>query len=123
MAVHGIRGAVSVLENSVQEITEKTQTMVKEIINQNQIHPDDIAGAFFTVTSDLNAEFPAKAVRELGWDQVPMICQTEMKVPGSLPGIIRVLVLINTEKSSREMRHVYLGKAQSLRPDWVRGTE
>lgn len=123
MAVRGIRGAISVTENTAREIIDKTKEMIQEMITQNEIQQDDIAGAFFTVTSDLNAEFPAKAARNLGWDQVPMICQTEIAVPGSLAGIIRVLVLLNTEKSSREMKHIYLGKAKSLRPDWIRGTE
>lgn len=123
MAVRGIRGAVSAAENSKMEIIRATGELVKEITSQNNFSTDDIAGVFFTVTNDLNAEFPAKAARQMGWVDVPMICQTEIAVPGSLSGIIRVLILINTEKTNREMKHIYLGRARELRPDWSIGEE
>ena len=121
MAVRGIRGAVSAAENSAAEILRASGELVREMIRLNSFSLEDIAGVFFTVTNDLNAEFPAKAARQMGWVDVPMICQTEIDVPGSLPGIIRVLILINTDKSNREMKHVYLDRAKELRPDWSMG--
>jgi len=121
MAVRGIRGAVSTGENTAEEISRATQELLAEMVRQNKFLPEDIAGVFFTMTKDLNADFPAKAARKMGWVRVPMICQTEVEVPGSLTGIIRVLVQINTVKKSKEINHVYLGRAKELRPDWSSG--
>ncbi len=75
------------------------------------------ARAVFTTTSDLNAEFPALAARQLGWLDVPLLCSHEMGVPTALSRCIRVLVLWNTNKAPNEIRHVYLREAAALRPD------
>lgn len=72
----------------------------------------------FTVTPDLNAEFPAAAARRLGWREVPLLCATEIGVPGSLSRVVRVLLHAYTEKEAAAVRHIYLGEAVKLRPDW-----
>ena len=115
--VRGIRGAITVERNDRQEIIEATQELVKTIIKRNQLSTEDICSAFFTVTPDLNAEFPAKAARALGWDYVPLLCAQELDVAGAIARCVRVLVHVNTTKSQREIKHVYLREAANLRPD------
>lgn len=115
--VRGIRGAVSVSENSAAAVKEATRDLLEKIVTVNALSLEDIACVFFTVTPDLNAAFPAAAARELGWKDVPLLCATEIGVSGSLPRTIRVLFLVNTSRSQAEIQHVYLGAAQSLRPD------
>ncbi|GAB6156987.1 chorismate mutase [Desulfotomaculum varum] len=118
--VRGIRGAVTVERNVSQEIIEATQELIKAIVERNQISVEDIGSIFFTVTPDLNSEFPAKAVRAMGWHYVPLLCAQEINVAGSLPRCIRVLVHVNTGKSQQEMIHVYLREAAHLRPDLIK---
>ncbi|MCA9042636.1 MAG: chorismate mutase, partial [Planctomycetaceae bacterium] len=90
----------------------------QEIMRANEIDSlDEISSAFFTTTSDLTSCFPAEAARKLGWSQVPLLCATEIPVPGSLPRGIRVLLHLNTDKPQVEMEHVYLREAKRLRPD------
>ncbi|MHB1420180.1 MAG: chorismate mutase [Bacillota bacterium] len=115
--VRGIRGAISVSGNTPEEIKSATKELLQVIIEENQLDPDYIASAIFTVTRDLNAEFPAAAARELGWLYVPLMCATEIDVPGGTQGIVRVLLHVNTTKSPREIRHIYRGRAVKLRPD------
>lgn len=113
----GVRGATTVKTNSREEILQATRQMLALMIRRNGIEPSDIASALFTVTSDLDAEFPALAARQLGWLEVPMLCGYEIKVPGSLPLCIRVLVHWITEKSQSEIQHIYIHEAVKLRPD------
>ena len=87
------------------------------MIRENGIESEDVASAFFSVTADLDAEFPAVAARQLGWVDVPLLCGTEIDVPGSLRRCIRILVNWNTAKSQREIVHIYIEGAKSLRPD------
>lgn len=117
MAVRGIRGATSVDNNLQEEIRQATQELISLMIDKNQINPRDIASAFFTVTSDLDANFPARFAREMGWDQVPMMCGWEMDVPGSARGIIRIMIHLNTNKAQDEIKHIYLKRAAQLRSD------
>lgn len=82
----------------------------------NDVNIDNIAAIFFTTTSDLNAEFPAAATRELGWpEHLALLCGHEMTVPNGLPRCLRILMLVNTEKKPEEIMHVYLGEAKKLR--------
>ena len=113
----GVRGATTVKTNSREEILQATRQMLALMIRRNGIEPTDIASALFTVTSDLDAEFPALAARQLGWLEVPMLCGYEIKVPGSLPLCIRVLVHWITDKSQSEIQHIYIHEAVRLRPD------
>lgn len=119
MLVQGIRGAITVEKNSVEDILSCTKELLKEIILQNNINTEEIISCIFTVTPDLNAVYPAVAARDMGWITVPLICMNEMIVPGSLEKVIRVLLHINTYKKQSEMKHVFLKNAKKLRPDLV----
>jgi chorismate mutase len=87
------------------------------MIRFNEIEPEDVASAIFTVTKDLDAEFPALAARQLGWIDVPLLCGYEVQVPGSLQMCVRILVHWNTDRPQDEIVHVYNKEAQRLRPD------
>lgn len=118
MYSRGIRGATSLNSNTKEEIKSAVIELVQEIINSNSINKEDISFIIFTVTSDINADFPAKYARlELGFDTVPMMCYREMEVPGSIPMCLRALVVINTEKTQKEIKHCYLRGAKALRKD------
>jgi chorismate mutase len=116
MYCRGIRGATTVESNDREEIFAATTELLQLMIRRNDILKEDIASAIFTVTDDLNADFPAVAARHIGWTEVALICMREIPVPGSLPLCIRVLLHVNTERSSAEIRHVYLRNAINLRP-------
>jgi len=115
----GIRGATSVSENTETAILEATQSLLEEIVDANEIPVETIASVIFTATPDLTAVHPARAARDLGWTQTPLLCAQEIDVPGSLPRCIRVLLLVNVDRASDRIHHVYLGEARSLRPDWT----
>lgn len=118
MAVRGIRGATSASVNTREAILEATRELLQELLRANGITTfEEIASVFFTTTPDLNATFPAEAARELGMKFVPLICASEIDVPGRLPLCVRIMVQWNTEKTQKEMVHVYLREAKSLRPD------
>ncbi len=117
MVVRGIRGAISVSENTAEAIKQATKELLLAIAAENELDPEMIASALFTATKDLDADFPASTARELGWNMVPLICATEINVPGSMPKVIRVMIQVNTDKSQDEINHVYLGNAVSLRRD------
>ncbi|GIP20103.1 chorismate mutase [Paenibacillus sp. J22TS3] len=114
----GIRGATTVTRNDENEILRETVVLLKEIVERNEIVPEDICSVWITMTQDLDATFPARAIRQMnGWDLVPLMCSIEIPVKGSLPLCIRLMVQVNTNKSQREMKHVYLNAAKALRPD------
>ncbi|UTR13025.1 chorismate mutase [Evansella sp. LMS18] len=116
--VRGIRGATTVEENNADEILTATLRLFKEMEAANTYRPDDISHVLITVTEDLNAAFPAGALRKLeGYDLVPVMCAREIPVPGSLEKCIRVMMTVNTEKRPEEIKHIYLEKAVTLRPD------
>jgi chorismate mutase len=123
MAVRGIRGAVIAEANTELEILAATERLLVQIIQANpEIDADQVGSIYFTVTPDLNAAFPALAVRRFGWIQVPMLCAQEVPVPGSLERCIRILIHWNTHLTQAQVQHVYLGAARVLRPDWHRST-
>lgn len=113
----GVRGATTVEENSRDAILTATRQMLALMIRRNEIDAKDIASAQFTVTKDLDAEFPALAARQLGWLEVPLLCGYEISVAGSLPMCIRVLLHWNTDKPQDQVHHVYIHEAVRLRPD------
>ncbi len=115
--VRGIRGAIDVLENSAEAILQKSEELLRQMLDKNQVDAEAIAAIFFSMTPDLNAAFPAAAARKMGLTRVPLFSSVEVGVPGSLPKIIRILVLVNTERAQNEIFHVYLGNARKLRPD------
>jgi len=122
MLVRGIRGAITVNSNTKEEIIEKTKELLITLKKENDFKIEDITSIFFSVTSDLNAVFPAQAARELGWKQVPLFDMQEIEVPGSMPRCIRILIQINCQKSQKEIKHCYLRGATILRKDLVKKT-
>jgi chorismate mutase len=117
MPCRGVRGATTADDNSSEAILKATREMLALVIRQNGIKPEDVASAIFTVTNDLDAEFPALAARQLGWLDVALLCGYEISVPGSLRRCVRVLIMWNTEKAADEIVHVYIKDAARLRPD------
>jgi chorismate mutase len=118
MPVRGIRGATCAQADTRADILEVTRELVGEILRVNSIVDfDDIVSILFTTTPDLTAVFPAEAAREMGMNLVPLLCASEIAVPGRLTRCVRVLFHVNTDKPAREMVHVYLRDAKSLRPD------
>ncbi|TMG00759.1 MAG: chorismate mutase [Chloroflexi bacterium] len=113
----GVRGATTVEANSPESILEATKELLAAMLKVNDVDVEYVASAFFTVTPDLNAEFPAIAARDMGWSSVALLCGHEMNKPGALPMTLRVLLHVNTEKAAREIKHVYLRGARVLRPD------
>jgi chorismate mutase len=119
MATRGIRGATTVERNDRDAILGATRELLELLVRLNGLRPEDIAYVWFTVTPDLDAEFPAFAAREIGWTEVPLMCGREIPVPGAIAGCIRVLLDWNTAKSQREVRHAFLHRAKELRPAWA----
>lgn len=118
MYVRGIRGAITVEKNEEADILQATSELLNEIIAQNEVKPEDICSVFITVTHDLNATFPARAIRNMpGWELVPLMCSLEIDVPSGLSRCIRLMVQVNTPKKQDEIIHVYLNEAEKLRPD------
>jgi len=115
MYCRGIRGATTVEHNDRDEILTATTELLQLIIDRNDLQAEDIASAFFTVTEDLDADFPAAAARAMGWTEVPLMCAREIPVPNSLSKCIRVMLHVNTMRSAAEMRHVYIRAAVNLR--------
>ncbi len=113
----GIRGATTVADDSRASILEGTRELLSRMISANQIVPEETAAIFFTATSDLSATFPARAARELGLVDVPLMCSQEIPVADAPARCIRVLLLVNTSKRPEEIVHVYLGGAAALRSD------
>ncbi|MGH2887721.1 MAG: chorismate mutase [Solirubrobacteraceae bacterium] len=116
MRLFALRGANEVTANEADAILAATDVLMRELMQRNTLDPDAMVSCIFTLTDDLNAEFPAVAARNLGLSRVPLLCAREVPVPGSLPQVIRVLIHYYAP-DDHEPRHVYLGQAQSLRAD------
>lgn len=117
MTVRGIRGAISISNNSVDDIINGTKELLSEMLQKNKLEHADIISIFFSTTSDLNATFPAKAARELDLIDTPLLCLNEIDVPNSLQKIIRILMHVNSTKKQSDIHHIYLKNAVKLRPD------
>lgn len=119
--MRGIRGATTAAANDAEAIVEATERLLRELVTHNQLDVEEIALAYFTTTPDLDAEFPALGARRLGWVDVPLLCGPEMTVrqPNArgVPMCIRVLLLYNTDRPQREMRHAYLRGASAIKKD------
>jgi chorismate mutase len=116
MRLFALRGAISVERNDASEIHEATTALMEEIMRRNALVPGDVVSCIFTATEDLNADFPAAAARALGFDGVPLLCAREMKVPGAMPRVIRVLIHYYANEG-HVTRHTYLREAVALRSD------
>ncbi|HEX2086600.1 MAG TPA: chorismate mutase [Solirubrobacteraceae bacterium] len=116
MRLFALRGASSVDQNDPQAIIGATEWLLREIMRRNDLIPEDVVSCIFTLTEDLDAEFPAVAARNIGFERVPLLCAREVPVPGSVPKVIRILMHYYAPDSHRA-QHVYLGDARSLRSD------
>jgi chorismate mutase len=116
MRLFALRGANTVPANEAAAILAATDELMRELMQRNALRPEAIVSCIFTLTDDLDAEFPAVAARNLGLNRVPLLCAREVPVPGSLPRVIRVLVHYYAPED-HEPRHVYLGDARVLRAD------
>ncbi len=117
MLVRGVRGATTIEANTVEAVLEATGELLSAMVEANDIDAEYVASALFTTTPDVNAEFPAVAAREMGWEHVALLCGHEMSVPKALKMCLRILLHVNTDKPARDIRHIYLRGATALRPD------
>jgi chorismate mutase len=117
VAVRAIRGATQVAANERAALLEGTSELVTEVMSRNRLTPADVISVVFTATHDLDAEFPALAARKLGFQDVPLLCATEMNVPGSMPLVVRLMMHVETEQPRAAVQHVYLRGAIALRLD------
>ncbi|WP_059105113.1 chorismate mutase [Shouchella shacheensis] len=116
--VRGIRGATTVSANNAEKIIDSTEELVREMVKKNGIKPEEVAQVLVTTTADIDAAFPARALRKLNdWELVPVMCAREISVEGSLPLCIRVMMTVNTTKTQAEVEHIFLHEAKALRPD------
>lgn len=120
MSIGVIRGAITIEENSEENIFQNTTILLQEIINRNNLKIEDIISIIFTATEDIDAAYPAVAARNLNITHAGLMCFQEMKVENSLKMCIRVMVQIRTDKTQDKMQHVYLKKASALRPDLLK---
>jgi chorismate mutase len=117
VVVRAIRGATQVEGNEREAILDGATELVIEVMKRNEVNSEDLISILFTATPDLTAEFPAYAARQLGLTDVPLMCASEIAVPGALPRTLRLLAHVDTDKSRADIRHVYLRGAASLRTD------
>ena len=120
LVCRGVRGATSAEANTRDAILAATRDLLEALVEANGIDPADIASVFLTATPDLDADFPAQAARQMGWDDAALLCAQEMAVPTAKLGLIRVLIHWNTTRLASEIHHVYLKGAAALRPDRAR---
>jgi chorismate mutase len=116
MRLFALRGANSVEANDADAILAATDELMRELMRRNELEAEAMVSCIFTLTEDLNAEFPAVAARRLGLAKVPLLCAREVPVPGSMPRVIRTLLHYYAAEE-HEPQHVYLGQARALRAD------
>jgi chorismate mutase len=116
-AVRALRGATTVDADTPADIEARTIELLEEMFGRNDVDHDDLISIIFTVTTDLTSAFPATAARLIGLGDVPLLCATEIPVPGGKPKCVRVLAHLNTMRSRDQLRHVYLHEAAGLRDD------
>lgn len=117
MAVRAVRGAIQVAANEREQILDGASELVREVLRRNAIDPADLISIVFTATPDLTAEFPAYAARLMGLTDVPLLCTTEIDVPGAMPRVLRLLAHVESPLPRSDVRHVYLRGAAALRTD------
>jgi chorismate mutase len=116
LRLFAVRGATKVERNDASQILAQTEELMRELLSRNDLDPDRIVSCIFTSTHNLNAEFPAVAARNLGLNNVPLLCAQEIDVPGAMPGVVRVLVHYYAP-AGHTSNHTYMGEAQELRLD------
>jgi chorismate mutase len=117
MTVRAVRGAVQINADERDAILEGTAELVTEVMVRNELTPGDVISVLFTSTPDLTAEFPALAARKIGFHDVPLICATEIAVPGAMPRVVRLMAHVETDRPRSAIQHVYLRGAGALRLD------
>ncbi len=120
MSVRAIRGATQVDVDERGEVLTASAELVAAVLRRNELAVDDVISILFTATPDLTSEFPAYAARQLGLTDVPLLCASEIAVPGAMPRVLRLLAHVDTDRSRSEIRHVYLRGAAALRTDLPR---
>lgn len=115
--MRAVRGATTVERDDADLVVSATRELLTALAERNAIVHDQVISAIFTVTPDITSEFPARAARELGWVDVPLLCAMEIPTTRGLTHCIRVLLHIETELPRSALRHVYLRDAKELRPD------
>lgn len=118
MMVRGVRGATTVATDDADLILSATQALLRVLIEANGIEEEHVASVIFTTTPDLTAAYPARAAREIGWQQTALMGMQEMDNPNGIPLCIRVCIHWNTEKGLKDVIHVYMNGAEKLRPDF-----
>lgn len=117
MSVRALRGAIQVDVDARAEILEATTELLTAVLERNELGAEDLISVVFTATPDLRAEFPAYAARQMGITDVPLLCASEIDVPGAMPRVLRLLAHVETERARADLRHVYLRGASQLRTD------
>jgi chorismate mutase len=117
VGVKAIRGAIQVRADDRQAILDGTAELVAEVMTRNKLSTDEVISVIFSATPDLTAEFPALAARKLGFEEVPLLCCTEIGVPGAMPRVVRLMMHVETVLRRAEIQHVYLRGAAALRLD------
>lgn len=120
MAVRAVRGATQVERDDRDEVLDATTELLQAVLAKNDLRPDDLISVIFTATRDICSEFPAYAARQMGITDVPLLCASEIDVPGAMPRVLRLLAHVETERSRSDVRHVYLRGAAALRTDLPR---
>jgi len=115
--LRGLRGATTATANTSEAILEATEELIRALQDANGFAPNDVESAIFTSPPDLTAEYPARAARRLGWDNVPLLGASEVAVPNGVPRCVRLLLHLYTSRSPSELKHIYLRGAAQLRPD------
>ena len=117
MAVRAVRGATQVDDDGRQQVLDATTELLQTILERNELTSDDLISVVFTATPDLTSEFPAYAARQMGFVDVPLLCASEIAVPGAMPRVLRVLAHVETDRPRAEIKHAFLRGAAALRRD------
>ena len=116
-SLRALRGATTLDVDTEEQVHERVGVLLREMLDRNQVGHDDLVSIVFTATPDLHAVFPAEAARGIGISDVPLLCATEINVPGAMPRVLRLLAHVTTPRSRAEIHHVYLRGAKALRTD------
>jgi chorismate mutase len=116
-AVRALRGAITVDSDTPEQVTERTCRLLEALLEANGVDHEDLISIVFTTTPDVVSMFPATAARTTGLGDVPLLCASEIDVPGATPRCIRVLVHLVTDRPRDQLHHVYLEGARALRDD------
>ena len=117
MSVRAVRGAIQVDEDERCQVLDATTELIRAVLERNGLTSEDLISVVFTATPDLVSEFPAYAARQLGFVDVPLMCATEISVPGAMPRVVRLLAHVETDLARADVHHVYLRGAAALRRD------